>query len=67
MIKYIKQNNGSIDMKRIRIFGFLDFTYYIDNNIGKHYGISIGVGNKQLHLLLRQWNTGLTSGDLYDA
>ena len=50
-----------------RMFGFLDFTYYIDTNIGNHYGVSIGIGNKQLHLLFRQWNTGLISGDVYDA
>ena len=67
MIRYIKTNSNGINMKRIRIFGFLDFTYYIDTNIGNHYGISIGIGNKQLHLLFRQWNTGLTSGDVYDA
>ena len=67
MIKYIKTNNNNINMKRIRMFGFLDLTYYIDKNIGNHYGISIGIGNKQIHLLLRQWDTSLNLGDVYDA
>ena len=67
MIKYIKTNSNGINMKRIRIFGFLDFTYYIDTKIGNNYSISIGICNKQLILLFRQWNTGLTSGDVYDA
>lgn len=67
MIKYIKTNSNGINMKRIRMFSVLDFSCYIDNNVGKHYGISIGIGNKQLHLLLRQWDTGLNLGKVYDA
>jgi hypothetical protein len=67
MIRYIKQNNGNIDMKRIRMFSLVDFSYYIDNNVGKHYGISVGIGNKQLHLLFRQWNITQTLSQFYDA
>jgi len=67
MIRYIKTNSNDINMKRIRIFSLIDFSYYIDNNVGKHYGISIGMGTKQLHLLFRQWDTSLNIGKVYDA
>ena len=67
MIKFINKNEANINMKRIRLFSLIDFSCYIDNNCGKHYGISIGIGNKQLHILTRNWDVHANLGHFYDS
>ena len=68
MIKYKHTNNNDVNMRKLTFFNLFDLCYYVDSNIGKHYGISIGVGTKQLHLLLRNWDTSITMrSPKYDA
>jgi hypothetical protein len=67
MIKYIKENSHNIDMKTIVLFSCLRFSYYVDTNVGTHYGVSFGNSKKQLHILFRNWNNTELGATLYDA
>jgi hypothetical protein len=55
MIKYTQKNEFDINLRRITLFWFLDLSFYVDSNVGKHYGISIGVKTRQIHLIMRNW------------
>lgn len=56
MIKYVKRNIANINMRRLILFSCIHLSIYKDTNMGTHYGISIGLNNRQLHLLLRTWD-----------
>jgi len=67
MIQYIHQNNVGINRRKILLFKLFEIGVYKDTNFGTHYCIQLGIGSKQLHFTLRQWDTSNGIGDFYDA
>lgn len=68
MIKYERESDHNIDMKTIVLFNYLRFSYYIDRNVGKHRGVSIGNSKYQMHMLFRNWDDiDMQERKFYDA
>ena len=67
MIRIIrsKSDTGNYTTK-IRFFSVFDIGFYTTDNLGKHKGMLFGIGNKQLHITYRDWNTGI-EGVVSDA
>tara|TARA_S200002703_G_C3798834_1_gene246804 strand:+ start:1016 stop:1219 length:204 start_codon:yes stop_codon:yes gene_type:complete len=67
MIKKIKHHNDRNNITtKIRFFNMFDIGWYVTKNMGKHRGVLLGVGNTQLHLTFRQWDTAMLN-KTYDA
>lgn len=67
MIKYENKKSDNIHRKALVFFNMLSIGVYKSTALGKHYGFVVGIGDKEIHIILRRWEDDLMFEEVYDA